>query len=236
MKKSIFDSKTSKELIGLSPVLSQWIKYVEHFSEVRKDDACYWYNERASLSVLAAAAWAANSWIGFEEFSTQKRGDTRDKKSGKVKNFKGRCDLLLCSPNQNNIAEYAVEAKQTWQSIGNSDDYRYGALKKTQKQAWKDAGELDSEEAAHRLALTICVPFISQRTAADATVQAEDLIKGWMKGLINRSVVPWDAIAWCFPGRTRKLGFDDYGTISPGVVLIFRKLRRNSRIARNSQR
>lgn len=159
MTETIAKYKTRNPLKGLSPVLHRWIENVEKFSSVNKGDACYWYNERANLSVLAAAGWQTAGWTGIEEFSTEKRAKERDLRTGRLLRFSGRCDLYLTSLSVQACAEYAFEAKQAWQPIGSRVSNPYANLETTRKRSWSDAGKLHIDEAAHRLALTFCAPW-----------------------------------------------------------------------------
>jgi hypothetical protein len=45
---------------------------VERYTKAFKENPG-WYNERASLSVLAGAAWTIKDWFALEEVSTIKR-------------------------------------------------------------------------------------------------------------------------------------------------------------------
>lgn len=50
---------------ALRALLESWIKVVKRYCDAHERDNCWWYNERASLSTLAGAAWAikgASHW------------------------------------------------------------------------------------------------------------------------------------------------------------------------------
>ncbi|SFU97333.1 hypothetical protein SAMN05216350_11044 [Polaromonas sp. YR568] len=193
-------AKSNNSLRGLTPVLTKWGEMVARFCDHDPSDACYWYNERASLSVLAAAAWATSGWIALEEFSTNKTGDVTDPDTGKITHRSGRCDLYIAS--RNGKAQFAIEAKQAWQPLGYrvSDDLanvRKGALG-----AWRDAGSLVKSEANHRLALTICVPSINSLTLSEHLKRGENLdmiLQRWI-ARIQKEIRP-AAIAYAFPRK-----------------------------------
>lgn len=225
---------TNSALKGLSPVLKNWIEFVERYSQTLPEDACYWYNERATLSVLAAAGWAKSGWVGVEEFSTEKRSISRDADTGKIIAAAGRCDLYLTGRRNSQFAEYAIEAKQAWQPIGPRVSAPYGQLKARMKSAWADAGKLHADEAAHRLALTFCVPSIaasSLRKAEDDGINFDDMIESWVKGA-SSGAVPWDAIAYIFPSRARSLSNEHAKErIFPGVMAVIRERMRGTKVA-----
>ncbi|MBG0847374.1 hypothetical protein H3222_19405 [Pseudomonas chengduensis] len=68
-------------------LLKSWVEMVERYcTQHENQDNPWWYNERASLSTLAGAAWSSG-WSALEEYSSVKRqkapadgvehGDTR---------------------------------------------------------------------------------------------------------------------------------------------------------------
>lgn len=73
MQSGVYTSK----LRILRPILRQWVtinrKLAKRWEEYR--DAPWWYNERASISVLAGAAWKTNGYA-FEEYVGDKRTKT----------------------------------------------------------------------------------------------------------------------------------------------------------------
>lgn len=217
-------AKTNAELIGLKPILDKWTALVEHYSNIAKGDACYWYNERASISTLAGAAWCHKNWIALEEYSTLKRHSECDELTGKVKERNGRCDLYLASPNA--CAQYAIEAKQAWQPIGDRVNDPYARLIRRYDKAFDDAGSLHKNEATHRLAATFCVPSISIQTLTKQERDGDsldDIIAKWCKGLMNHKKIRYDAIAYCFPKNTRHLSYEEGKRIYPGVALFLKE-------------
>ena len=75
------------------------------------EDNPWWYNERASLSVLAGAAWTLKDWFALEEFSTIKRMRTLAPSvdEGHLRN--GRCDLFIRNPNESTAKRPRVAGK-----------------------------------------------------------------------------------------------------------------------------
>src|SRR5487761_2063825 len=79
-----------KEKTDIEGVLSKWLELVNQYSLQHRDpkDTCYWYNERATLGVLAAAVWKKSGWCALEEYSNEKHRKSGDPSSG-------RCDLYM---------------------------------------------------------------------------------------------------------------------------------------------
>ena len=79
---------------SLKTLLEQWTAMVERYAAIHKYvDNCWWYNERATLSSLAGAAWSMENWVALEEFSTGTRHKVKADgvESGDLR--PGRCDL-----------------------------------------------------------------------------------------------------------------------------------------------
>lgn len=80
--KDIADSFVPSEYAPLEPLLNSWISTVKSYCELHKQfelsENCWWHNERASISILAGAAWriphGEDQWVAIEEFATNKRG------------------------------------------------------------------------------------------------------------------------------------------------------------------
>ena len=121
------------------------------YTKITKD-VSWWYNERASISILACAAARLDHWVALEDFPTKKgqiaqEGDRREKQ--------GRCDLWL----SNHRRDYAIEFKQAWQPLGD----RVSDFRRTQrawKDAWDDCGHLLPYEAERRAAGVFVAPFV----------------------------------------------------------------------------
>lgn len=86
-------SVVREELVSLRPILKTWTELVLKYSNsFLQGDTCYWFNERANISMLAAAAWKPRGgWLALEEFSTYKHGEDAALKNG-------RCDLWISQP------------------------------------------------------------------------------------------------------------------------------------------
>ncbi len=218
----------------LEILLSAWIKAIVRYTSFNKRDNPWWYNERASLSVLAGAAWTLKNWHALEEFSTQKRFRTLELgvDSGSLRH--GRCDLYVQSPD----TSFAIEAKHTVQSIGaRSDGFTFAnrALRK----AWEDSGDLSKWEADRRFAVTFIVPSIPLTEVLGDEAGEENVCVRKVERAVNERLT--DQLG--FFGATTKLtdfafvfpqiGNPNYvqrGRYYPGVVIVFEERQRASRL------
>ena len=134
---------------SLRPVLE---KTLDLFTVYRKrtnaaniEDAAHWYNERATLSVLAAAAWKQGG-IALEEYSMRKHGGCA-----------GRADLWIKMPSE----MFSFEAKQTWTTVlpGRGRERASYWL----REATRDAARVPKAEAQHRAGLVFVIPDLPQR-------------------------------------------------------------------------
>lgn len=218
-----------KSVTKLKPVVESWMEILMTYSRRNSNDALWWYNERATLSSLAGAAWRVSSgrWMAIEEFSSTKR--TRARASlmedgaphGRVESGSispGRVDLLLT----NGRNQFAIEAKQAWQPIGRETVDRRVHVNRAMAAAWKDAGHLLLDEGDHRLACTFVVPYVAPGIA-DRVGDVTDIIQGWLEQ--EMSDLKADAIAYHFPGFTRDLrSIREY--VYPGVVMLLRERKK----------
>ncbi|TPE14506.1 hypothetical protein FJP62_12175 [Pantoea vagans] len=227
----MFKVKTLKRIAvreneqDLEILLGSWIKAIVRYTSANPYDNPWWYNERASLSVLAGAAWTLKKWHALEEFSTFKRHRTLEPgvDSGSLRH--GRCDLYIQSPG----TSFAIEAKQTVQSIGFRSDGSTFA-ERAMRKAWQDSGDLNKQEAHRRFAVTFIVPSIPKSEVSlkengedkICEKKVETAINAWLdnqKNLIEQSARHKD-FAYVFP----RLGTPNYlygNRYYPGVVMIF---------------
>jgi len=96
----------------LYPVLQKWIHLNESMFRSWRNagDVPWWYNERASLSVLSGAVWQTGG-EAFEEYSDYKRGISM--RTGRLsKEYAGRVDFYF----RINRRDFKGEAKFCWLS------------------------------------------------------------------------------------------------------------------------
>lgn len=88
-------------------VHSRYITYSSSDNDTA-GDLGWFYNERANISFLAAAAWRERDWVAIEEYAVEKTHG-REKR-------KGRADLYIgASLGKSKVScGIAIEAKQAW--------------------------------------------------------------------------------------------------------------------------
>lgn len=217
--KDFIDTYCTSELRGLSPLLKSWCQCVIRYSKIQEwEDNLWWYNERATLSSLAGAAWQLDGWVALEEYSTRKKGRLPTKKgidSGRL--IGGRCDLYV----SHQSTSFAIEAKQAWQNIGNRA--HANRVDEAMNLAWNDCGHLHRTEADIRLAVVFAVPYISitEVTGDDGKSIDYGKVDSKVNNWIKKCASACDAYAACFP---RRIGMfvSKRGYIYPGILLMVR--------------
>jgi hypothetical protein len=170
-----------------------------------KNDAPWWYNERALLSLFAGAVWKCKGWA-FEEFTTDKRRIT---KRGNLKAGKGRGDIIFGIGKANFVAE----AKQCWPIIGRKSDNSLGNIAKAMKIAQSETSRLP----AHGKRLGIV--FVTPRLHETNIPYADEILQTFTKGLRK---IKNTTLAWSFPAEKRTLNGKD-GFRYPGIVLLIKR-------------
>lgn len=224
--------RTSRRLLGLHPVLSSWTEAVMDFSkQATHENNCWWYNERASLSVLAGAAWRTKGWTALEEFGTTKRAKVPDGEVDHGRLARGSCDLHIESPSNS----YAIEAKQAWQCIGRNA--RVDRMTKVMGKAKQDAGNLSRDEGEHRLALTFVVPYMPLSQVGERRLR---MAPGIDEVVVREAVVKWldrvdfsafSAFAFVFPKRSSGYYNEKENLVFPGTLIAIKE-----RMKANKQR
>ncbi|MGA2110150.1 MAG: hypothetical protein ABSH25_21180 [Syntrophorhabdales bacterium] len=187
----------SGSIRSLRPVLEEWVRVVAKYLDFDNGDNPWWYNERTSLSFLAAAAWGKNG-IALEEYCTEK---------GKKDNaYSGRCDLFLGVGSQC----FGCEAKQAWCAIGTPARKGTMEAEARLKDACADARTLARAEG-RRLGLCFAVPYLPERHKD----QIEKLLTAWLREIQNLN---YNCIAWTFPRLSRYHTHE--GQLYPGLVLL----------------
>ncbi|MBJ6981662.1 hypothetical protein [Luteimonas sp. MC1572] len=227
-------AKRGAGLEGLKPVLRSWTERTYDFCRLHAfEDNPWWYNERASLSVLAAAAWSLKGWCALEEYSTTKRGVVPSEKVEEGSTKRGRCDLWL-----GNRTGYALEAKQAWQSIGVRARGLSPIVWAAHERAWNDAGALTADEAHKRVAAVFVSPYIALSEVALEhprggrqvdRAKLKQKVTDWLGCLDLASRPEIHAYAWVFPLRTDGYAHVKTKCVFPGSLLLLSERKRGNR-------
>ena len=198
MKLNGVDIVDRKGLSEWKKLLYQWVKLTDKYClEFEGNDAPYYYNERANISVLSGAAWTIG-WLSLEEFQHQKKA--KKKRSG-------RADLYVSSVEQ----EYYIEAKFKSASLQSSKGISEIA-KETIALAIPDS------RATRRGAdggTAVALAFIPVYLPVSQEEKLEECISKAVKEMLGAG---FHALAWTFPLQMRNPKKDDK-YISPGVFL-----------------
>lgn len=193
----------SGSLKSLRSVLKKWQKLIhDYIKYCYYEDNPWWYNERAGLSILAAAVWCTNG-IALEEYVTEKNEESERKK--------GRCDLYIGL----NSRQFNCEAKHTFCDLTYDIGEAVGKVEDKLKEAIKDAKKLDKDEF-DRMAICIAVPCL-EKTYDDI----DESLKKWCIAISD--LENCDAFVTAFPLKARKtMLFENY--FYPGVAILFKKI------------
>lgn len=219
--RSAFEAyKTKSKLRGLSQLLGSWLRVLGDFCvSTGFEYNPWWFNERATLSTLAAAAWRLNrGWTALEEFSTEKRGIVPNKKVEDGKISRGRCDLYI----SHRSTDFAIEAKQAWQAIGKRA--HLDKVGEAMSRAKRDAGNLMASEAEFRLGVAFTVPYFQSSEVKSTSIRsASEIDKRAVRGIVTSwtnslNLSRYDAYAYYFPWNCSEF-LGKSGRLFPGVLM-----------------
>lgn len=200
-----------KRGLPLLPVLCEWRKLNERIAdEWHYWDVPWWYNERASFSVLAGAIWNSGEFA-FEEFSDEKRRSSpRSLRSHKL--YNGRVDLYF------NIRgkDFIAEAKICWPRCGRLNFFRQNMIENSLADACRDIRK-SKPYGQRRLGML----FVAPRWRSSLKHEIDHRIDVWISRIKE---IDCDAMAWTFPAGARR--FQEYGYIYPGVAVFIKEVKR----------
>ncbi|HEY0837767.1 MAG TPA: hypothetical protein VGE72_27880 [Azospirillum sp.] len=151
----------SKRMQFLRPVLKAFLGNLDRYADVQGwDDFGHAYNERATLSVFAAACWASDL-IAIEEYTNWK-GRGADAK-------RGRGDLWARCPKTD--TQIIFEAKQHKTALGSHDETIRAALKAA------DCDAVQNRDAMLRAGLTFFTPVLPVGVERDQVVELFERIR-----------------------------------------------------------
>ena len=201
MKKAIEGLQVyGNKLRHWSPLLDKWASLINRYCFLIGEDAPYFYNERANIGVLSAAAWQVG-WVALEEFGNRKRG----------KKY-GRADLYI-GPSDRDAGEY-IEAKLSW-DINKTHNALLRAIDDVEK-VRLPKGDVG-----------IAIAFVSPGIKEEYEPKIDEKIKGTIETAKQiAKQIKSDAIAWSFPRYSRILrGGGKYEhLIYPGVLLLAKRV------------
>jgi hypothetical protein len=218
--------RLTKELGAMRPVLDEWTAECHRYRKVMRHDLPWWYNERASVGLIAAAA-ARRNWVCIEEYRTRKRDDKPAVKTKKDRH--GRCDLYLTSTSGDR--GFAIEAKSTWQSLSPKKGTTFPRVQRAWHETWQSVGALTADEAEVRVGALFVVPKcrLSSKLSAGDAQHDESFRK-----LINKvtKLHRFAGVASVWMSARERMRFDwgrDARAMYPGCVLALVVRRRGSR-------
>lgn len=193
------------------PLLNKWCDLNKNFYEKLGDDCPWWNNERASIGILAAAAWKAKGFLALEEFCIKKGRRRTGERAG-------RCDLKIWNASKE---EFAFEAKQTWCKLQSGIDLnrKYNNIKAAFHDAQENARKL-KPSMGRRFGLCFVSPriLVNEKDCLDARLDdLLDLLSYKMRH---------DAIAWFFVDNPEVLEDNSTGLLYPGIILLLKEVKK----------
>jgi hypothetical protein len=183
-------------------MIIEWHQIIEDYGRLVEDDAPYWYNERANISILAGAAWRAGK-LALEEFGHEKsykRGQNRGDR------WMGRCDLWLIEKKE----EELVEAKFKWVPL--TSNTFSAKVEASLSDAIDDAHNGKQVRGARSVGVAFIPVYIPIKYKNEIEAHIDQRIK-------EAKSVSADCIAWCFPEKNRFLTGASGKFYNPGIFL-----------------
>lgn len=196
-------------------MMEEWILAIDRFSRLSDGDAPYWYNERANIGVLSAAAWRSGS-VALEEFQHEKI-DVENSENGASESenkWSGRCDLWV----SNGKKSERIEAKFRWLNMASERMTEFAD--ECLATALKDAEKSRSDDGQGAIGVAFFPLFVKEsKVTADNSIEAH----------INKSIselcnIDADLVSWCFPIRLREHVSEKYRNQLPGIVMLAKSL------------
>ncbi len=196
-----YQIKGRKGLNHWPALLEEWILCTERYCRVMDgQDAPFIYTERASIGLLAAAAWRCGR-IALEEFQYEKgRGN---------KKRDGRADLYLASED----TEEMIEAKFDWLPLGSPEKAREKA-ESVLDDAVSDAKHTVASQPNFNC---LGVAFLPTWLKSSSSSAVNDQIELTVSAL--SASARFHALAWCFPQEYRLVD-NGAGRYTPGVIMV----------------
>ncbi|MCM2462420.1 hypothetical protein HGO40_18385 [Pseudomonas sp. CG7] len=185
---------SNPKLEFLRPLLERWFDCIDRYNAVRGDnDTPYWFDERANLGLLSAAAWMAEM-VTLQNAPTRKQNEERERNVS--------ADLFIASTEERAF----IQATQRWPKVNNLN------LTQPLLEATSDAKRI-SYASDLKLGCLFVSPQKAQQSATPEELQ--DMIDDLQKE--NTC-----AVAWYFPYAYRKLR-NEAGQYHPGIAVLFKQ-------------
>lgn len=199
-----FSGVKCEDLTILQPVLKEWINCNQDLLDCWGGDLPWWYNERASVSVLAGAAWRLG-YRAFEEFSEDKRQPNK-----RHPTYHGRIDLYL------NVKcdDFIAEAKYFWSAATRVTPRTSETLEAWLGEACEGIKKCP-KHGQHKLGILFAQPYIAKAEKQ----RVDELLQQWIAAMLD---VDCSCRAWVFPQATRLSA----GTVSicPGAAVLIKEV------------
>lgn len=180
----------------LRPLLERWFDCIDRYNAVRGDnDTPYWYDEKANLGLLSAAAWMAEM-VTLQNTQTRKQIEDGERNA--------RADLLIASSE----ARAYLQATQRWP--------RVNGLNLTQALAEITC---DARRISYSSDLKLGCLFVAPQKAQHGATPEE--LQDMVDDLQKENTC---AVAWYFPYAYRKL-HNEAGNYHPGIALLLKEAR-----------
>ncbi|MFJ2685788.1 hypothetical protein ACIOYV_18870 [Pseudomonas sp. NPDC087342] len=187
---------SNPKLEFLRPLLERWFDCIDRYNAVRGDnDAPYWFDEKANLSLLSAAAWMAEM-VTLQQTPTRKQTEEGERNA--------RADLLIAASEQRAY----LQATQRWPKVNSLN------LTQALVDITGDAKRI-SYASDLKLGCLFVAPQKAQQSATPEELQ--DMVDDLQKEHTC-------AVAWYFPYAYRKLR-NESGQYHPGVAVLFKEAR-----------
>lgn len=187
---------SNPKLEFLRPLLERWFDCIDRYNAVRGDnDTPYWFDEKANLSLLSAAAWMAEM-VTLQQTPTRKQLEEGERNA--------RADLLIATSDERAY----LQATQRWPKV-NSLNLTQALVDITQ-----DARRI-SYASDLKLGCLFVAPQKAQQSATPEELQ--DMVDDLQKEHTC-------AVAWYFPYAYRKLR-NEAGHYHPGIAVLFKEAR-----------
>ena len=215
MQRRNVEVQKSSPLAPLAPIMLKWFRVIDDYQRATLDvgDVPYWYNERASLSTLAAAIWKSGG-VALEEYKTTKtRGGP---KKGK---YEGRADLWFTWKGKDYVGE-AKHVEFAMQRRSTAED-TYARTQRALKSAKKSVRLCPGAEG-RRLEVVFVTPSVRKAYWDHGPTRAA-LLDAFHRGLERTDPC---LLAWTRPRPTPFVKYDGKTWYYPIAAVVVRMLKR----------